>query len=55
MYGYIYKTLDKYTNKIYIGKRKSSKFLGLNYIGSGVIISRIREKCILEKINLEDR
>ena len=45
MIGYIYKTLDKFTNKIYIGKHKANQFQGLNYIGSGTIILRIKEKC----------
>lgn len=55
MIGYIYKTTDKKTNKIYIGKHKSNKFESYNYIGSGLIISNIRNKCIEEGIPLEER
>lgn len=29
MYGYIYKTTDKVTNKIYIGKKTSTNFKGI--------------------------
>lgn len=36
MYGYIYKTTNIITNKFYIGKRVSPKFLGNKYLGSGV-------------------
>ena len=35
MYGYIYKTTNNFNNKIYIGQKKSDKFLGENYLGSG--------------------
>ena len=35
MYGYIYKTTNIITNKIYIGQKKSEKFLGEKYLGSG--------------------
>lgn len=55
MIGYIYKTTDKKTNKIYIGKHKSNKFESYNYIGSGLIISNIKNKCIEEGISLEER
>lgn len=34
MYGYIYKTINIITNQIYIGKKKSYKFLS-TYYGSG--------------------
>lgn len=34
MYGYIYKTINIITNQIYIGKKKSDKFLS-TYYGSG--------------------
>lgn len=36
MYGYIYKTTNTVNNKIYIGQKKSSTFLGEAYLGSGV-------------------
>lgn len=36
MYGYIYKTTNTITNKIYIGQKKSEIFIGENYLGSGV-------------------
>lgn len=36
MYGYIYKTTNLINNKIYIGQKKSSKFLGEKYLGSGI-------------------
>lgn len=35
MYGYIYKTTNLVNGKIYVGQKKSEKFLGNNYLGSG--------------------
>lgn len=35
MYGYIYKTTNLINGKIYIGQKKSPKFLGEKYLGSG--------------------
>lgn len=35
MYGYIYKTTNLISNKIYIGQKKSKYFLGNKYLGSG--------------------
>lgn len=35
MYGYIYKTTNIVNGKIYVGQKKSSKFLGNKYLGSG--------------------
>lgn len=35
MYGYIYKTTNLVNNKIYIGQKKSNKFLEESYLGSG--------------------
>ena len=35
MYGYIYKTINLVNDKIYIGQKHSSKFLGEKYLGSG--------------------
>lgn len=40
MYGYIYKTTFIVTNKIYIGQKKSTKFIE-SYKGSGVIIKNL--------------
>lgn len=40
MYGYIYKTTNLIDNKIYIGQRKSSKFQGQSYLGSGKHLKR---------------
>lgn len=63
MYGYIYKTTNIVNNKIYIGQKKSPKFLGDSYLGSGkklkIAISKYgRENFkveLLEEINcLED-
>lgn len=36
MYGYVYKTTNTVTNKIYIGQKKSDVFLEEKYLGSGV-------------------
>lgn len=36
MYGYIYKTTNIITNKIYVGQKKSDVFLGEEYLGSGI-------------------
>ena len=52
MYGYIYKTTDLRNGKIYIGQKRSSKFLGELYFGSGVIIRKIIQKCKKEKIDV---
>ena len=38
MYGYIYLTKDLETDLIYIGQKKSSKFLDKRYLGSGTTI-----------------
>ena len=43
MYGYIYKTTNLINNKIYIGQKHSSKFLGNKYLGSG---KRLQEALI---------
>lgn len=40
MYGYIYKTTNLITGKIYVGQKKSDKFLAEKYLGSG---KRLRE------------
>lgn len=38
MYGYVYKVENTINDKIYIGKKKSSVFLGNRYLGSGKYI-----------------
>lgn len=38
MYGYIYLTTNLINGKIYVGKKKSEKFLNERYLGSGLII-----------------
>lgn len=40
MIGYIYKTTNKVNNKIYVGQKKSDKFLGESYLGSGKILTQ---------------
>lgn len=55
MYGYIYKTTDKLTGKIYIGKHRAKCFEGYRYIGSGLIISNIKEKLLKDNIKLDER
>lgn len=40
MYGYIYETTNLTNNKKYIGCKKSDKFLGNKYLGSGTLIKR---------------
>lgn len=44
MYGYIYKTTNSLNNKIYIGQKKSEKFLGENYLGSGKYLKHAIDK-----------
>ena len=55
MYGYIYKTIDKKNNKIYVGKHHSDIFEGYSYIGSGLIVSNIKNSLLRKNIPLEDR
>ena len=50
MYGYIYKTTNVITGKIYIGKHKSNSF-DVNYYGAGKIIRRALKS--MEKIHLK--
>lgn len=52
MYGYVYLTRDLRNNKIYVGQKKSSKFLGNKYVGSGTIISKIVQKLLRENKDL---
>ena len=54
MFGYIYKTTDL-TNKIYIGKKTSTKFLGTSYTGSGTQITKIINECKSVGIDLSER
>lgn len=44
MYGYIYKTVNLVNGKIYIGQKKSSTYLGVDYLGSGVRLKRAVRK-----------
>jgi group I intron endonuclease len=50
-YGYIYKTINKKNNKIYIGKRKG--VLDTNYFGSGIYLKRALNKYGKDKFKLE--
>ena len=49
MYGYIYKTTNLVTNKIYIGQKKSTVFLGKKYLGSGKYLW-----CAINKYGIEN-
>ena len=42
MYGYVYKTIDKENNKVYIGQRKGN--FDHTYLGSGLLIQRAINK-----------
>ena len=55
MYGYIYKTTDLKNGKIYIGQKKSEKFLGLKYVGSGKIVKDILTHLKRNNIPIEER
>lgn len=44
MYGYIYKTTNLVDGKIYIGQKKSPKFLGKGYLGSGKVLKQAVSK-----------
>lgn len=44
MYGYIYMTTNILNNKKYIGCKKSNKFLGNKYLGSGTLIRKAISK-----------
>lgn len=59
MYGYIYKTTNLLNNKIYIGQKKSEKFLGEKYLGSGVRLNSAikhygKSNFIVELIDVAD-
>lgn len=53
MYGYIYKTTNLITNKIYIGQHTAKQFEPDKYIGSGLILLRAIEKYGKEQFNCE--
>ena len=63
MYGYIYKTTNLVNGKIYIGQKKSKKFLGNKYLGSGkrlweAIYKYGRDKfqvTLLEEVNEQEQ
>lgn len=44
MYGYIYKTINLLNGMIYIGQKKSPKFLGNAYLGSGKLLRKAVKK-----------
>lgn len=44
MYGYIYKTTNLQNGMIYIGQKKSVKFLGHSYLGSGKLLRKAIKK-----------
>ena len=53
MYGYIYKTTNLVENKIYVGQKKSNKFLGNKYLGSGKILKLAVKKYGEENFKVE--
>lgn len=53
MYGYIYKTTCLENNLIYVGQKKSSKYLGQRYLGSGKILKQAIKKYGREKFKVE--
>ena len=53
MYGYIYKTTNLVTNKIYIGQKKSDKFLFEKYLGSGKYLTKSIKKYGKENFKVE--
>lgn len=53
MYGYIYKTTNLINRKIYVGQKKSDKFLGNKYLGSGAILKLAIKKYKIENFNVE--
>lgn len=44
MIGYIYKTTNLINGKIYIGQKRSKKFLKERYLGSGKILKKAIKK-----------
>ena len=53
MYGYIYKTTNLINGKIYIGQKKSNKFLAEKYLGSGKRLREAIEKYGRENFKVE--
>ena len=53
MYGYIYKTTNLIDGKIYIGQKKSPKFLGEKYLGSGRVLRKALDKYGRENFKVE--
>ena len=52
MYGYIYKTTDLETGKIYVGQHKSKSF-DTKYYGSGIVISKLIKKYGFDRFKCE--
>ena len=53
MYGYIYKTTNLINGKIYIGQKKSNKFLHESYLGSGNYIKAAINKYGRDNFSVE--
>lgn len=53
MFGYIYKTTNKRNGKIYIGQKKSEKFLAETYLGSGKLLRQAVLKNGRENFSVE--
>lgn len=53
IYGYIYKTTNLVTGKIYIGRHKAAQFEPDKYIGSGIALKRAIEKYGKENFKCE--
>ena len=53
IYGYIYKTTNLINGKIYIGQKKSTKFLENSYFGSGVRLKEAIKKYGEENFSVE--
>ena len=52
MYGYVYKTTNLVNGKIYVGQKKSDKFIP-TYFGSGTLIRRAVEKYGVDNFKVE--
>lgn len=53
MYGYIYMTTNQLNGKRYIGQKRSDKFLGTKYLGSGVYLNNAINKYGREHFTVE--